>query len=344
VTDRAPTQYPFDASPGDLRDRIEQFVDATCESLSSYYLVMPRGDGFVDEDRFRKAFAVLDRQTSGLAKLTFGNVMAGVEEDLLVLVVLRCILGLSPSEWAHLASEAGAIKITQGAARSIDQRARAGQPLPDGKKSVTRARIEALVRTGCDAIVLGAPFVENSHIHRFDKFDTRTGAASVLEAATKGVPYATLLYERLLGRPFASHRDAVSEHVGDILESAIQKLLVEKRVPFHKTGRAERIDSFDQAPDFIIPSVPAVQVVIEAKLTEDDGTARDKITRVQHLCEISRQGAGFEVIACVDGRGFSVRGKDIEKLLLATNGKVFTLKTLDRMTTATKLSEFIGRS
>ena len=59
---------------------------------------------------------------------------------------------------------------------------------------------------------------------------------------------------------------------------------------------------------------------VEAKITEDDGTARDKVTRVQHLAEISRrrrlQGqGGFQVIACIDGRGFSVRREDMRKLL-----------------------------
>ncbi len=74
--------------------------------------------------------------------------------------------------------------------------------------------------------------------------------------------------------------------------------------------------------------------MIEAKITEDDGTARDKVTRIQHLAELSRarmekNGRGFEVIACIDGRGFGVRRQDMRKLLEATDGKVFTLKTLE---------------
>ena len=74
-------------------------------------------------------------------------------------------------------------------------------------------------------------------------------------------------------------------------------------------------------------------MVIEAKITEDDGTARDKVTRIQHLAELSRQresrGEGsFAVVACIGGRGFGVRREDMKKLLLATQGKVFTLKTL----------------
>jgi hypothetical protein len=77
--------------------------------------------------------------------------------------------------------------------------------------------------------------------------------------------------------------------------------------------RAERVPGIDQAPDFMIPSEFNPQVVIEAKLTEDDGTARDKVTRIQHLAELSQSDAPgsprFEVIACIGGRGFGVGGK-----------------------------------
>ncbi len=87
------------------------------------------------------------------------------------------------------------------------------------------------------------------------------------------------------------------------------------------------------APDFILPSEFNPHVVIEAKITEDDGTARDKVTRIQHLAELSGQRKrggeqGFTVIACIGGRGFGVRREDMKKLLLATDGKVFTPKTL----------------
>ena len=85
--------------------------------------------------------------------------------------------------------------------------------------------------------------------------------------------------------------------------------------------------------------------MIEAKLTEDDGTARDKVTRVQHLAALSERGMPdgtrkFEVIACIGGRGFGVRREDMRKLLLATRGKVFTLKTLDRLVACSRLREF----
>ena len=108
-----------------------------------------------------------------------------------------------------------------------------------------------------------------------------------------------------------------------------------------------RQPGFDQAPDFCVPDEFNPQVVIEAKITADEGTARDKITRVQRLSLMNhdRMAAGkppFEVIACIDGRGF-VRRSDLEKLILATKGKIFTLKTIAHMVACSRLNEFSAR-
>ena len=154
-----------------------------------------------------------------------------------------------------------------------------------------------------------------------------------------------LLYERFLGRPFAGHRDSVSELIGGSLESAIEEVLTSAGISFRKTKRAERIEGFDQTPDFITPSEFNPQVIIEAKITEDDGTARDKVTRIQHLGELSltgrsRENPKYEAIACIGGRGFGVRREDMKKMILATRGKVFTLKTLNRLIECTRLKEF----
>jgi hypothetical protein len=81
-----------------------------------------------------------------------------------------------------------------------------------------------------------------------------------------------------------------SELVGDVLESAIEAQLAAPGISFRKTKRAERVSGFDQAPDFIVPDEFNPEIIIEAKITEDDGTARDKVTRVQHLGTLSMQG------------------------------------------------------
>jgi hypothetical protein len=69
---------------------------------------------------------------------------------------------------------------------------------------------------------------------------------------------------------------------------------------------------------------------------------------IQHLGELSLAGRSeddpkYEVIACIGGRGFGVRREDMKKMILATRGKVFTAKTLDRLLEVTRLKEYKTR-
>lgn len=331
--------FPFQASTDVLEQQIDHFVDATIGSLQSYYLTMPLGNNFTAYAGFKGAYQVLARDTNEFAAFTPENIRRAMEADPLVFVVLRCILGFSPPELAHLAAEDSGLDITQGFVRSLDKRAREGKPLFTNRNATTAERITAMIRVACHQISDGASQVRADTLHRLNKVDTNGGLTAVQRIAREGVPYPTLLYERFLGRPFASHRDAVSEKVGDIIEDEIEQQLLAAGVPFYKTGRMERIDGFDQAPDFFIPSKEEPIAIIEAKLTEDDGTARDKVTRVQHLRELSDRGTGFEVIACIDGRGFTIRTEDMKKLLLATRGKVYSMNTLGHLVSTTSLSE-----
>ncbi len=41
--------------------------------------------------------------------------------------------------------------------------------------------------------------------------------------------------------------------------------------------------------------------------------------------------------ACIDGRGFGVRREDMRNLITRTEGKVFTLASLDQMVARTRL-------
>lgn len=69
----------------------------------------------------------------------------------------------------------------------------------------------------------GAPQVDADKMHRLYKADTSSGLNAIRTVSALGVPYAMLLYERFLGRPFAGHRDSVSELVGGGIESAIEE-------------------------------------------------------------------------------------------------------------------------
>ena len=341
--------FPFEVEFAEVQSNLDVHVDAVFGCLESEFLVMPKGDGFVEFPAFESGYEALKRATGSFRNVTPDTVAPAVFETPIALIVLRCMLGFTPSEWAYFTSRHTGVTVTQSAARTIDRSIRMKPDSALSKKSrLTERRIQALLTAACHALESGAPGDSVDSIHRLDKADTKAGLVSVRSSAELGIPYSILLYERLLGRPFAGHRDSISELVGNIVENAIEDVLTRAGISFRKTRRAERLPGFDQAPDFVTPNEFNPQVVIEAKLTEDDGTARDKVTRVQHLGALSMEGqpAGeprFEVVACIAGRGFGVRREDMKKLLIATRGKVFTLQNMHQLVEYTRLAKFRSR-
>jgi hypothetical protein len=104
---------------------------------------------------------------------------------------------------------------------------------------------------------------------------------------------------------------------------------------------------FQLTLEHVIPSEFDPSVIIEAKITNDDGTARDKVARLKVLAamrdrRIRSRKPPFEVVACVDGRGFGVRMEDMRAMLLSTHGKVFTLASLPSLLQHTRLREFVS--
>lgn len=321
----------------------EPLVDEVFGELTSSFLEMPKGEGFIDYPTFEKGYRTLTRHTDAFAKATAETVLAAVRETPIAFIVFRCILGFSPPEWAYVTTEMTGVEVDQGAARSIDRRIRM-KPLASMNESgngITGQRIGAMIEAGVRTVEQGAGIVPPGIVHRLDKADTADGIGSVQSIADLGAPYPVLLYERFLGRPYATHRDSVSELVGEVVEVAIKNVLTEAKVSFRETKRAERIPGFDQAPDFIIPDEFTPVALIEAKLTEDDGTARDKVARVQRLRTLrDEKGKDYDVIACIAGRGFKVRREDMRRLLQATDGMVFTLTTMHLLIDCTSIREY----
>ena len=341
--------FPFEVGFEELESDLDTYIDAVFGCLESEFLVMPKGKGFVEFPVFEEGYEALKRGTGSFRNVTPDTVGRVVTETPIALIVLRCMLGFTPPEWAYYASRQTGVEITQGAVRAIDRGIRVDPKAALPKKGgITHGRIRALITAACRALEVGVPEESRDTLHRLEKADTKAGMVSVRSAAELGLPYSILLYERLLGRPFAGHRDSISELIGNIVENAIEEALCRAGISGRKTRRAERLEGFDQAPDFVVPNEFNPQVVIEAKLTEDDGTARDKVTRVQHLGALSMEGQPpgqprFEVVACIAGRGFGVRREDMKKLLLATRGKVFTLQNMCQLVEHTRLGDFRSR-
>ncbi len=338
--------FPFERSFEEVQADIDACVDEVFAALETGFLTMPKGPGFVEYPTFEQGYQELKRATKGFRDLSVSAVLRTVNETPIALIVLRAMLGFTPSEWAAVATAQTDIEVTQGAARSIDRKIRISPETPLHDDGITGKRVSALVTTACKLLSEGPEAVEEGLIHRLQKADTSAGLQSVAPLADIGVPYPMLLYERFLGRPFAGHRDSVSDVIGQTVEIAIEEVLHAHGISARKTKRAERVKGFEQAPDFIIPDEFNPKIVIEAKLAEDDGTARDKVTRVQHLYTLSmrdrtpKQGPRYDVIACIAGRGFKQRREDMKKLLIATRGKIFTLQTIPQIVQFTRLREF----
>lgn len=343
--------YPFELTETELHDHLDEMVDVTFASLQSQFLVMPKGSAFIEYGDFQEAYENLKRATGAFRVVTEQTILEALAADALSLVVLRTMLGMSPVEWADLAKSETGVEVGQGAARSFDVRVRRERKWIANvlaRGGITAQRLQALVSVAVNYLSRGAGGGAVDTVHRLAKIDTTAGLQSLQHVAAQHVPYAVLLYERYLGRPFASHRDSVSELVGDVMESAIEERLSRAEITFRKTKRAERVEGFEQAPDFFVPTEFAPSVIVEAKITGDDGTARDKVARILRLAHMrdARLRAGepsFEVVACVDGRGFGVRRRDMQDMLLATNGKVFTLSTLDQLIPNTQLRLFLPK-
>ncbi|MCX6875899.1 MAG: hypothetical protein NTW21_19125 [Verrucomicrobia bacterium] len=338
-------KYPFEATEEEISAAPEDFVSSVCSTLASEFLVMPKGEGYIEYAAFESGYEALKHATNGFQRLVPEQVFATVLQAPVSLIVLRAMLGFTPPEWAYVAGLRTGIPVPQNAARTLDREVRVVTEFPWRLSETNKARVKALVETACAMLEEGCPPVPGDKLHRLHKADTNGGLPGIRNLTGMGAPYAMLLYERFLGRPFAGHRDSVSDLIGDNLESAIEEMLARDGISFRKTRRAERLAGFAQAPDFIIPDEFSPRVIIEAKITEDDGTARDKVTRILRLCQMAadRKASGlpgYQVIACIAGRGFGVRRADMRQLILHTKGKVFTPKTMDRLVECSALREF----
>ena len=100
------------------------------------------------------------------------------------------------------------------------------------------------------------------------------------------------------------------------------------RTPSGASGASETSAKFglSPGPDFVIPDTSPT-VVIESKIGEDGGTVRDKASRIQSM---SRAAAARGLVACavVDGKGWRERPSALAEVIIATDGRTYTLNTI----------------
>lgn len=331
---------PYKEEP--TEDNIDSMIQSVRDSVQPIFLTLPRGSGYVERDRFQEAYDTLVEKTNSFEDWDFDSVWDAYQEDKLVFVVVRTILAVTPPEWEDLTTEERDVDISQGAARRIDGEIRKGED--KNRQQSTKDMIRALIRTAVEKIEEPVPDTSDDVIHRFDLIDRQEGIESVRDAHEEGI-YCNLLRERYLGRPFASHVDSVSDERGDLMEDAVKDLLGDAGVPYE-----EDLDTDDDAQkaDIYVPTRNDPAVKIEAKIANDGGTMRDKAARVSNLARQAREEGSdgewaFQVVACVDGRGFSERYRESKELIENTQGKVFTFDTLEDLVKYTEIRQYVGK-
>ena len=81
-------------------------------------------------------------------------------------------------------------------------------------------------------------------------------------------------------------------------------------------------------------------MIIESKVAEDGGTARDKAARIKNASEAARD-RGLLTCAVIDGKGWSdsERPKALLDIVIATDGRTYSLTTLARLLDIPEITE-----
>ena len=313
----------------------------------SFHLV-PKGDSMFAEDAFAEAYEALALGTDDFARVDEASLRATLLECPAALAPLRMILGLTHNELAvAIRLHDPESNVAGGSLKNLERSA------PQERTTATRQRIVGSIAGAVLAMMnrdlLTVPPRVTTYFHsKLDKSDTVSGWQSVRDHIG-GVPYSMLLFQRYVGGVWRQVQDAYSEVKGDaVLEIPFQDLLDAHGVPYHRTrrgatGAAETAARFGirPGPDFIIPD-HSPTLVVESKVAEDGGTARDKAARIRTLVTAANE-RGLRACALIDGKGWTERPNALCDVILATQGRTYTLSTIDQILELPEIQALVSR-
>ena len=341
------------AGPADRDEARRLLGEAYLEATVPSFHLIPRGDAMLGEDRFARAYRVLAETTDGFADVSEEKLLMALVSAPAAIGPLRMIAGLTRNELAV------AVKLVTGNAVSgarIGALEREQEAPPSGSSAWGRRldQLKLVARTIIAVVareVLEVPAAAAESFHsKLDKRDTISGWSGVERDAREGVPYHALLYQRYVGGLWRQVQDAYSEIKGDgILEAPLERLLIEERIPFWRTAtgasgakETARRYGFEPGPDFLIPA-ESPQVIIESKVAEDGGTVRDKAARIKTLGSVAAT-RGLILCALIDGKGWSERVSALADVVLATQGRTFSLSSLPGLLQVPEVAAWRGRA
>ncbi len=150
-------KFSFEVTPGEIKRKPEKYIDAVVSCLTSEFLIMPRGQGFVTFPVFEAGYEVLKQGTCGFVAMNAETIYDIVAKCPISFVVLRAMLGLTPPEWAYLATQATKTDISQGFIRALDRNIRSHPVKPLRASKDSENRIRKLAETACTLLKDGVP-------------------------------------------------------------------------------------------------------------------------------------------------------------------------------------------
>jgi hypothetical protein len=284
------------------------------------------------QDAYDRASALTD----DFASVSQPDLRDAVLAEPSTLRIFRLILGFTAQEFAAatslVAELVGTTPATTGRVRSIEAGAVPPRAIADCcSRVIDLAMSGELFR---DAPTGGVRL-------KTAKPDTENGWETIRRYAAEGVPLSVFLHQRLYGGAFRQLLDATSTVRGDILEDAVVELLTRSQIPFVQTGsnNQEEIASrfgltVKPAPDFVLfDRTSTLRALLECKSANNGGTARDKAARFRALrVEAARLG-GVPVFAVLAGLGWTRTADALGPVVRDTDGRVFTIPTLQEMLT-----------
>ena len=308
------------------------FVAATQPSF--HYI--PKGDAMATEAAFDDAYRQLAMYTNDFTNISASTLTAALTQAPETLAPLRMILGFTYNELALAMKLAHPGSRTSGGTLKTFERSPARKQ-PTAKRAAMIDAIVVAVIAVMNRSILQVPESAQGFFHsKLDKRDTVDGWRTVADSAG-GVPYSALLYQRYVGGVWSTVQNAYSEVKGDnLLEQPIADLFDDHAIPYYRSGTgasgaAQTADTFglSPGPDFVLPE-QSPTVIIESKIAEDGGTARDKASRIKNAADAAKD-RGLLPCAVVDGKGWSERPNALVDVVIATDGRTYSLSTLPHL-------------
>ncbi len=318
----------------DLTDARDLLATGFTAATQPSFQYIPRGGSMASEDEFDTAYAELAARTDEFRDVSSQSLALVLTSSPATLAPLRMILGLTHNELAWSMKQVRPASKTSGGTLKNFER---NPSRPSDARAEMIETIVAAVLAVVDRSILQIPETARKHFHsKLDKRDTRGGWRTVAEDA-RGVPYSALLYQRYVGGVWRQIQDAYSEVKGDrLLEQPIADLFEANDIAYLRAGVGARgatataeLLGLSPGPDFALPQ-DSPTVVIESKVAEDGGTARDKASRIINLARAAEE-RGLLACAVIDGRGWSERANALADVVIATQGRTYSLATLHQL-------------